>query len=87
MSLPPVDPLLLLQKVVLPKLRVCAEIIVPQLRLLGEPVSLILLRAVVPAVRQIGGAKLVAMDGNGGQELIVQLGGQLRFLFADIGDV
>ena len=85
--LPPADPLLFLQKVVLPKLRVCAEIIVPQLRLLSEPVPFVLLRAVIPAVRQIGGAELVAMDGNRGQELIVQLCGLLRFLLADIGDV
>ena len=87
MPFPPADPIRFLQKVVLPKLRVCAEVIVPQLRLLGEPISLVCLRAVVPAVRQIGRAELVTLNGNGGQKLIVQLGGLFRFLLAHIGDV
>ena len=87
MPFPPADPIRFLQKVVLPKLRVCAEVIVPQLRLLGEPISLVRLRTVIPAVRQIGGAELVTLNGNGGQKLIVQLGGLFRFLLAHIGDV
>ena len=41
----------------------------------------------IPAVRQIGGAELVALNGNGGQKLIVQLGGLFRFLLAHICDV
>ena len=41
----------------------------------------------IPAVRQIGGAELVALNGNGGQKLIVQLGDLFRFLLAHIGDV
>ena len=84
MPFPPADPIRFLQKVVLPKLRVCAEVIVPQLRLLGEPIPLVRLWTVIPAVRQIGGAELVTLNGNGGQKLIVQLGGLFRFLLATL---
>ena len=38
----------------------------------------------IPAVRQIGRAELVTLNGNGGQKLIVQLGGLFRFLLAHI---
>ena len=86
-SFPPADPLKLLQKVILPKRFIGAEIVIRQFRLLGEPISLVCLRAVVPAVRQIGRAELVTLNGNGGQKLIVQLGGLFRFLLAHIGDV
>ena len=86
-SFPPADPLKLLQKVILPKRFIGAEIVIRQFRLLGEPISLVCLRAVVPAVRQIGRAELVTLNGNGGQKLIVQLGGLFRFLLADIRDV
>ena len=41
----------------------------------------------ISAVRQIGRAELVTLNGNGGQKLIVQLGGLFRFLLAHIGDV
>ena len=87
MPFPPADPLKLLQKVILPKRFIGAEIVIRQFRLLGEPLSLVCLRAVVPAVRQIGGAELVTLNGNGGQKLIVQLGGLFRFLLAHIRDV
>ena len=86
-SFPPADPRKLLQKVILPKRFIGAEIVIRQFRLLGEPISLVRLRAVIPAVRQIGGAELVALNGNGGQKLIVQLGGLFRFLLAHICDV
>ena len=87
MPFPPADPLKLLQKVILPKRFIGAEIVIRQFRLLGEPISLVCLRAVIPAVRQIGRAELVTLNGNGGQKLIVQLGGLFRFLLAHIGDV
>ena len=87
MPFPPADPFKLFQKIILPKRLVGAEAVIRQLRLLGEPISLVRLRTVIPAVRQIGGAELVTLNGNGGQELIVQLGGLFRFLLAHIGDV
>ena len=83
-SFPPADPLKLLQKVILPKRFIGAEIVIRQFRLLGEPISLVCLRAVVPAVRQIGRAELVTLNGNGGQKLIVQLGGLFRFLLTGL---
>ena len=62
MPFPPADPLKLFQKIILPKRFVGAEVVIRQLRLLGEPISLIWFRAVVPAVRQIGGAELIRLE-------------------------
>ena len=87
MPFPPADPFKLLQKIIPPKRLIGAKVVIRQLGLLGEPISLVCLRAVVPAVRQIGRAELVTLNGNGGQKLIVQLGGLFRFLLAHIGDV
>ena len=75
------------QKVVPPKLPVGPEVVVGQLGLLGEPVALVLLRAVVPAVRQVGGAKFVRANRHGGEELVVELSELLRLLLAHVGDV
>ena len=62
MLFPPTDPLKLLQKVVLPKRFVGAEVVIRQLRLLGEPISLVRLRAAIPTVRQIGRTELIRLE-------------------------
>ena len=75
------------QKVVPPELPVGPKVVVGQLRLLGEPVALVLLRAVIPAVRQVGWAKLVRANRHGGEELVVEFSELLRLLLAHVGDV
>ena len=87
MPFPPADPLKLLQKIILPKRLVGAEAVIRQLRLLGEPISLVRLWAVIPAVRQIGGAELIRLEGYRIQKLIVQFCRFLRLFLADIRDV
>ena len=86
-TLPKVPPLQRPQKVVLPELHVGPEVVVGQLCLLGEPVAFVLLRAVIPAVRQVGGPELVGADGHGGEKLVVEFGEPLRLLLAHVGDV
>ena len=76
-----------LQKVFLLEGLVGAKIVVGYLGLLGEPVPLVLLRAVLPAVGQIPGTELLLPDGYRVQKLVVQFGVGLRFYLAHIGDV
>ena len=59
---PPADPFKLLQKIIPPKRLIDAEVVIRQLCLLGEPISLVRLWAVIPAVRQIGGAELIRLE-------------------------
>ncbi len=75
------------QKVIPPELIIGPEIVVGQLRLLGEPVAIILLRAVLPAIRQVGWPEFVRPDGHGGEELVVKLSELLRPLLAHVGDI
>ena len=75
------------QKIIPAEFPVGLEVVVSQLRLLGEPIALVLLRTVVPAVRQIGWPELVRAYRNGGEELVVEFGEPLRFLLAHVGDV
>ena len=87
MPFPPADPFKLLQKIILPKRFIGAEAVIRQLRLLGEPISRVFLRTVIPAVWQIGGTELVRLEGYRVQKLIVQFRRFLRLLLADIRDV
>ena len=41
----------------------------------------------VPALRQVGGAELLRLDGEGGEELVVELHELLRLRLAQVGDV
>ena len=62
MPFPPTAPFKLLQKIILPKQFIGAEAVIRQLCLLGEPISLVRLRAVIPTVWQIGGAELIRFE-------------------------
>ena len=75
------------QEVLLLECPVSPEIVVGRLGLLGEPVSFILFRTVIPDIREIPGAELLLPNGDSIQKLIVQFGMGLRLHPAHIGDV
>ena len=75
------------QKVFLLESLVGAKIVVGYLGLLGEPVPLVLFRAVIPAVGQIPGTEFLLPDGYRVQKLVVQFSVGFRFYLAHIGDV
>lgn len=75
------------QEVFLLERSVGPEVVVDRLGLFGEPVSLILFRAVHPAVGEIPGAELLLPQGDSVQKLVVQIGVGLRLHLAHIGDV
>ena len=63
------------------------KVIVGRLGGLGQPLPGVILRTVVPAFRQVGGAKLLRLNGEGGEKLIVELYQFLRLRLAQVGDV
>lgn len=63
------------------------KVIVGRLGGFGQPLPGILLWTVVPAFRQVGGAELLRLDGEGGEELIVEFYQFLWLRLAQVGDV
>lgn len=77
----------LLEEIVDTELGIGTKIVVGQLSLFGKPVPWIIGRAVCLARWKIRRPELLRLNGNGGQELIIQFRGGFRFLAAHLGDI
>src|SRR5699024_4990898 len=63
------------------------KVIVGRLGGLGQPLPWIIRWTVVPALRQVGGAKLLRLNGEGGEKLIIEFYQLLWLCLTQVGDV